>query len=148
VRKARYTLSIATMIRITQTFIYYIVWHYSRGLKDYARFFLTFLWFVYNFFSIPILLGSLFSPWRRMGEAYHAGFSPSAFFSSLIVNTLMRVVGLCVRTVVIIIGTVALITTALLGSIGIFIWLALPLILTLLFLWGIALLMSSLSFHL
>lgn len=131
------------MIRTTQAFIYYVVWHYSRSLRDSARFYLTFLWFVYNFFSIPILAGSLFAPWRRMGEAYHSGFNPSAFFSSLIVNTLMRIVGFCVRAVVILIGTIVLIATALLGLLGFFIWLALPLILVLLFLWGIALLMSS-----
>ena len=136
------------MIRATQAFIYYIVWHYSRGLRDSVRFSLTFLWFVYNFFSIPILLGSLFAPWRRMGEPYRKGFLAAEFFSTLIVNLLMRLVGFCFRTVVIIVGLLALIATALLGFFGLLVWLALPLILVLLFLWGIALLMSSLSFHL
>lgn len=131
------------MIRALQASLYYIAWHYTRALKDYARLWLTFFWFVYNFFSISILVGSIFSPWRRMGEAYGHGFNADAFFAALIINTLMRVVGFCVRIVVIIAGAFSLAAVLFLGCAGFIVWLALPLIIGLFFFLGVGLVISA-----
>lgn len=82
----------------------YAKWHYSRGLRELFGVAHNFLWFVAHFFSFQLLLKTLFAPWKRLGENYSGGFDLAAFASTLVVNTLMRVVGFCTRVVILTIG--------------------------------------------
>lgn len=105
---------------------YYILWHYTRAFLDIIKIWMNAFWFVYHFFSIRILFSTLFSPWRRMGENYKKGFDASEFFSSLLINTIMRIVGIIIRMAVIIIGLLALVAVFIGGIIFLIIWLFLP----------------------
>lgn len=87
---------------------YYLAWHYSRALHEMYGVFGNFIWFFYNFFSIPTLLATLFAPFKRMDEGYKKGLNLEAFFETLIVNTLMRLVGMFLRLVLILMGIISL----------------------------------------
>ena len=86
----------------------YVIWHYTAGLWAAFRVCVNFLRFTFNFFSIPLLFKTLFSPWRRLGEEYSSGLHPSEWLTSFTVNTLMRVVGAVIRLALIIFGLIAL----------------------------------------
>lgn len=76
-----------------------------------------------------------------MGEGYgHTGFHPSLFFQSLLVNTIMRVVGAIIRIALILIGIVFLLFVLLIGAALFIFWLVAPLIIPLAIAVGVLLL--------
>lgn len=109
------------------TFFYtYANWHYTLGflaLLSHGRNFLSFLW---NFFSIPDLLRTLFSPWRRLRETYDDGYDIQDKLATLLVNTIMRIVGAIVRLAVIAFGILAQVLATAFFIMASFIWLLLP----------------------
>ena len=127
-------------MELSLLFSHYLIWHYSIGLADLFRVFGNFLWFIWNFFSIPLLLKTLFSPWRRMSEdKKKQGLHPEEFFGNLLVNMIMRVVGIFARLIMILFGLVFLVLTAGLGMVAILIWLTLPVAIPFLFILGLKL---------
>jgi hypothetical protein len=105
---------------------YYAVWHYTGAIADILRIWRNYLWFFYHFFSIPVLLKTLFSPWRRLQEEYKGGFDIESFFSTIIVNIMMRFVGALVRLVFIIAGIAILTIVFLAGLAFLVFWMVLP----------------------
>lgn len=85
------------------------------------------LWFISNFFSIELLVGTLFSPWKRLAKDEYGG-GDSNFFTNFIVNVLMRISGFLIRSVTIVIGSIALLLTAIFLALGFIFWLLLPFI--------------------
>ena len=104
----------------------YFVWHYTTALRQFLNILTNFLWFTYNFFSIPLLAKTLFSPWHRIHENYKGGLNASSFFETLTVNTIMRLVGLVVRLVVIAFGIVLCAVVLIIGIALFIAWLVLP----------------------
>lgn len=107
----------------------YLRWHYTRALADLMVIASNFLWFVYEFFSIPLLLRTLLVPFRRITETPQRTLDIGAWFAAKTVNTLMRLVGAMVRLWVITLGFVSLCSVALLSGIAFCLWLAAPLLL-------------------
>jgi hypothetical protein len=107
---------------------YYVQWHYTRGIQDLRINLSNIVKFVFNYFSISVLIHTIFYPWRRLAESYSKGFDPSDFFATLIVNTLMRVLGFVIRSVVIVIGLVATILSAALATVFFVGWIFFPLV--------------------
>lgn len=105
---------------------YYLSWHYTDAFVDMLNIWKNFLSFLFEFFSIPLLLKTLFSPWRRMQESYTR---IEDFFEHLIVNTLMRFVGAFFRLIIIIFGLASLFLCFVLGIVFFLLWTALPFIL-------------------
>ena len=108
--------------------LHYLYWHYVLAWRDGFRIYRDLLWFVGHFFSIPTLIKTWLSPWRRLGETYQGGLDPEAWFSALLVNLLMRVVGALARTILILIGLLTWLVTALAGVVMAAVWLVLPFI--------------------
>jgi len=105
----------------------YILWHYGRGFSELAHFWASIILFINHFFSIPLLIRTLFSPWRRMGEATRrGGLHIGDYFGDLVVGLLMRIVGFAVRMPTIIIGCIFLIGSVLLFPVLFLVWLLLP----------------------
>ena len=104
----------------------YLAWHYTLALTDFVRLGGNFLWFFYHFFSIPIIIRTLFAPWHRLGERYGHKLDPGAVLGTFIVNTLMRLVGFVIRIIFLAVGLLTLILTAILGTTLFVFWLALP----------------------
>lgn len=114
----------------------YIFWHYTRSLRDFSKISGNLLWFIWNFFSIEILLKTFTSPWRRLGR--DEGARRPSFFSNLVINVVMRLSGIVIRsgTIFVGLGTVAL--TAFIFALSFLFWLAAPFLIFLIFLYGIS----------
>ena len=126
------------------TFLFeYLVWHYSRAVKDIVRLSGNFLGAVFNFFSIPFLLKTLFVPFERLQEKKKSlGFDAEEFFGNLIVTTIMRIVGAVVRLITIAFGFILLIVVSAISIVSFVGWLLLPILVPLSFTYGIGLLFS------
>jgi len=116
----------------------YIRWHYSdgfRGIFDVAG---DLVWFVYHFFSLPLLAKTLFSPWRRLKENQRTNIiEPSLLFGNLVINSIMRFVGFGVRIMTIGIGFVVILMLLVATVVVSVLWLCMPVALILLVLAGI-----------
>ncbi|MEK7552674.1 MAG: hypothetical protein AAB505_01030 [Patescibacteria group bacterium] len=104
----------------------YFFWHYGAALGAGWRIYGNLLWFLFHFFSVSLLLRTLFSPWRRLAEPYTKGFAPTKLVETLIVNVLMRLVGLLIRLVLISFAVVVLALAVALGPVGLIVWLISP----------------------
>ena len=116
---------------------YYISWHYTLALGSIYNIWTNFMWFVLNFFSMPVLLKTLFAPWWRIHEEYQKGAGIGEYFGDKVVNLIMRIVGFCIRIVTIVIGLLALLITFLAGIAFYVVWLLMPLILLFIIGYGI-----------
>ena len=112
----------------------YGVWHYTTAVKQCMHIWRNFIWFLYHFFSIPTLVRTLFVPWHRLHEEYDGGLHIQEWLTAKVVNGMMRLVGACMRTAVILFGLVVEVIVIVGGAAVFTIWLALPVvIITLLF---------------
>ena len=122
---------------------YYLLWHYGRAFSDLKNIWKNFLVFLYNFFSIPTLIFSLFSPWQRMQEGYSKNdLSFEGTIGTMIVNTIMRLVGAVVRLLFIVVGVVSIILCLVLGVVIFCAWILLPLVIVYSISQGLILIMS------
>lgn len=121
----------------------YFKWHYTRAFGELFHVWINFLWFTIHFFSIPELIKSWASPWKRMVEPKGSGFNFEAYASYIVINILSRVVGFVARSFVIIAGLIALFLMIAVG-VGIYlIWVGLPIALLVSFVTGVGLLFSN-----
>ncbi|MEK9200537.1 MAG: AAA family ATPase [Patescibacteria group bacterium] len=82
---------------------------------------------VVHFFSLPILLTTLFSPWRRLSQDQEiVGFNLERWFEKESFNLISRGIGFFVRTFLFLFGFTALSTVFLGGLVGFVLWLAIP----------------------
>ncbi|NCS99352.1 hypothetical protein GW764_04165 [Candidatus Parcubacteria bacterium] len=109
-------------------FPHYLAWHYTIALKDFFSIWGNIIWFLYNFFSIEVLFKTFFSPFKRLTERKKDLLDIGGFFETLLINTLMRIIGMVLRTIIIISGLVSLAVSFFIGLVSFFLWLALPFI--------------------
>lgn len=121
-------------------FFSYFKWHYFDSLKDAAVIWRDFLFFIYHFFSLKYLVLSFFKPWRRMGEVYGGGLNIYDFLETIIINTILRLVGMLIKIITFVLGLTAEILTFFGGLIFLAFWFFLPLIFVFVFLKGFILL--------
>ena len=114
----------------------YLVWHYSAALVAWRRIYGNILWFLSHFFSVALLFRTLFSPWRRLAENYPGRLVPTAIAETLVVNFLMRLVGLTIRVIFLSFAFAVLAGAFLLGWIVLIVWLLTPFLIPILFFAG------------
>ena len=115
-------------------------WHYLEAPALLMRIFGNILWFFERFFSIKLLTRTLFVPWRRLSEERKKGIDVGDLASSFIVNSIMRVVGFGIRSVVIIMGAVTMFSTAVVLAFALVAWILLPAVVVFLLITGFGLL--------
>lgn len=101
-------------------------WWYGDGWRQRALMVRERLLGAIDYFSVDLLLKSLFSPYRQIsagGVRGPIGVRWRAFVDRLI----SRCVGAVIRTVVIIIGCVSIVFIAVLGLLVLALWLVIPL---------------------
>ncbi len=91
---------------VLQLPISYFFWHYTTAWGDLLRLYRNFSWFLWHFFSIRILLGTLFSPWHRLHEGKSK--ETAGFLGSFIINFILRFIGFFARTATILLGLVTM----------------------------------------
>lgn len=107
----------------------FFVWYFKDAVLSILRIWRNFILFVSNYFSIILLLKTLFSPWKRISESYGRGFDFGKFISAFTLNFFSRIIGLCIRTVVIFCGIFAEFFVLIIGAVFFVFWFILPLIL-------------------
>lgn len=123
----------------------YITWHYTKSMKDFLSLWSRLFWFVAFFFSFKDLFKTFFSPFARLNETYKKGFNLGDFMSTLVVNILMRIVGVLIRTCIILLGLISFILAAVLGAVLFIIWITLPLGIAYLVFMGIKILIPAIT---
>lgn len=106
--------------------ISWITWHFFEMPVFLFEVWKNYLSFGAYYFSIPLLLDTLFSPWRQYRWRYPRGFNVGGYFATFISNLFSRLLGLIARIILIIIGLAAQTMIVILGVLGILAWLAMP----------------------
>ena len=119
----------------------YFQWHYTLAFIDIFHIWRNITNFLFNFFSIPILIRTFFSPWRRLhADRETEGFDLVDSLSTGLVNLIMRIVGALMRSMLIVIGLCAVVVAIVGGIIFFILWTVAPIIIVLLCAAGIHLL--------
>ena len=103
-------------------------WYYGRAKKDVLKGWKNFIIFSLEYFSIPMLLRTLFAPWKRDITKRPRGLDLKKLFECLIFNLISRGIGFLVRFITICLGILFFFSVIILGAVFFIIWLFLPLI--------------------
>lgn len=118
-------------------------WYFFEATREILRGWKNFLIFNLNYFSIPLLLKTLFSPWKRYyWQRAGPGFDIGEYFNVLFSNLTSRFLGAFIRCFLIIIGLVLELLIVIGGLIVFLGWILLPLFLILGLLFGLFLIFS------
>ena len=95
----------------------WFVWHFYEMPQFLFSVWKNYLFFMANFFSVSLLLSTLFSPWRRHAWKYPRGFDIGEYYKVFISNLFSRFMGVLMRIVLIIVGIIAQIFVVIAGII-------------------------------
>jgi len=105
----------------------FLRWHYSHGLFMYLKRWVFAMSWAIHYFSLTLLPGSLFSPWKRLILADNSvGFNLTRWFETFTFNLISRAIGAIVRTFILLIGLFVLFPTIVAGLVGLLMWLVFP----------------------
>jgi len=110
-------------------FFQWIFWQFFEAPGNILKAWRNFLLFNLNYFSIPLLLKTFFSPWRRYKVSYGKGFDIGRYFEALFSNLIFRTLGAILRSFLIFIGLLVEFFIIFTGAILFFGWLILPVLL-------------------
>lgn len=130
-------------MKFITTSLGYLKWHYGRALATTFLFWRNILVFLFNFFSIKNLIGNFFTPWKRLADNYPKSFDLKIYFFTFLVNSIMRIVGVILRSIIIAIGLLVCAIYIALLPLSLLIWLALPIIIIYLIISGLILIIFS-----
>jgi hypothetical protein len=105
---------------------HYLLWHYTEAYKELFSVSKNLIWFVVHFFSLPQLLRTLFSPWRRIVEEKKRNWNIEDFASRVLINIISRIIGAIMRLLVISIGLVCLLATLTISLATCILWVFMP----------------------
>ncbi len=107
-------------------FAIYFWWHYGPGLKGLIQVWKNFLLFGWHYFSVGLLLSTLFSPWHRISSSRGRGFDIGRWSRAFSEDLIARILGAIVRSIVIILGLFFESIVLAVGAGLVFIWLTMP----------------------
>ncbi len=114
-------------------FIVWFFWHFFEMPKFLVSAWQNYIKYGLNSFSVPLLLKTLISPWRRYNWVYPKIFDLKEYANTFVSNIFSRLIGAMCRIVLIIIGLIFQIFILLAGVAVLLFWLALPLLVLALF---------------
>lgn len=114
----------------------YIRWHYTRGFVEAFGFTRRLLASVISFFSLPLLLHTFASPWKRESEGYKKN-EPTSWLGTFIFNTLMRLLGIGIRSLIMLFGAAVFLCALGVSACVYIFWLAAPFLVLASFVLGI-----------
>lgn len=116
------------IVKDQDIFISWILWQFYEMPKFLFGVWGNYLMFATNLFSVPLLLKTFLSPWRKYTWSYPKAFDIKEFLNTLISNIISRILGAVVRTVLIITGIIFQIFIVATGLIIFLGWIFLPFI--------------------
>ena len=108
--------------------VYYPIWHYTKALYGFFKIWFNFIKFFWSyFFSVPLLIKTLFSPWKKDISPYpREGLDINAILQTFASNLVSRGVGAAVRISIIIIALASELLSIAIGIILFCLWLIWP----------------------
>lgn len=100
-------------------------WWYGAGWKRCALVVRDNLFSIYDYFSLDLLLRTLFSPFRQISAGKVRG-PIGVQMRAMLDKLISRIIGMFVRTTVIIIGSLTLCVASLVGVLRIIMWPLIP----------------------
>jgi len=110
-------------------FAYLIQWYLFKSPREILRGWGNVLWFNLEYFSVLLLLRTLFAPWRHTTWSPGRGFNIGKWVEALIGNAISRLLGAIIRTVLIVIGLLTEIALVVVGPFVFLAWFLLPFLL-------------------
>ena len=117
--------------------IQWFFWQFSEAPAGILRAWKNIILFNLSYFSIILLLKTLFSPWRRYSYSYGQGFDLGRYFEVFTFNLISRILGAIIRICLIILGLLTEIFIIFIGIIILISWLLLPVFLIIGLIFGI-----------
>lgn len=115
----------------------FIWWYYFVAPVGILKIYRNYLVSNIHYFSIPLLLRTLLSPWHRDQEGYGRGFDFERFIRVWSMNMVSRGVGFVVRSFVVVFGLLAEIGILAAGLVIFFFWLIAPAVIAIIVLYSI-----------
>jgi len=110
-------------------FIQYLQWQFFDASKSILGGWQNCLKFNLNYWSVPLLLRTWFSHWRRYKYSYGRGFNLKRYFEAFTFNMISRILGGLMRSILIVLGIFTEMVVFIFGAIVFLIWIILPLLL-------------------
>jgi len=114
-------------------FLQWLVWQFFEMPRNILKGWRNFLKFYLNYFSIPLLIKTLFSPWRQYRWSYGRGLDIGRYLGAFFSNLIFRTLGAIFRLFLILIG-IFVESLIIIGGAIVFVgWFVLPVLI----LWGL-----------
>lgn len=120
----------------------YFSWWYGQGMLKFWEAILIMTEKVYSFFSVKVLLRTLFAPWKRDNYSVEMA-SLQTRLAIMLDNLVSRIIGFIIRFITLIMGLVVTILFFILMIIVLVIWLSLPIIVLFLIINGLRLVING-----
>ncbi len=104
----------------------FISWHYLTGWRWYWKRVFFNLKRIIHFFSLGILIKTLFSPWKRLTVESETGFDIAKFFENLSFNFISVMIGAVVRLGLILVALIILVFYLIISIPLFLIWWVIP----------------------
>lgn len=107
----------------------YLSWHFNKAPRFILKLIGNYIFFVGHFFSVKIILKTLFSPWKReVLTEKTPGFDLSKFLNLLTFNILSRIIGFIVRISTLFLAFFSLLFVVFFGIAFLIYWFAIPIL--------------------
>jgi hypothetical protein len=106
----------------------WVRWHFIEVPAFLFSVWKNYLSFGLYFFSVPLLIATLFSPWKRYKWSYPNSFDIGGYVSTFISNIFSRIIGAICRIPIIVAGIIGQIILFFAGLIAIVFWVLTPFI--------------------
>ena len=123
-------------------FLQALIWQFYDAPKEILKGWRNFLLFNLNYFSIPILLRTLISPWHKYSYSYGRVFEVWKNIQVFVFNLMSRAIGMIFRIIFIVFGILVEILILVIGAIVLIGWLLLPVFILAGFLLGVGLILT------
>ncbi len=110
-------------------FFLFLEWEYKDAPKFILGAWKNFLVFGLDYFSLPVLLKTFFSPWKKYRYSYGGVFEIWKNIETLVFNAMSRIIGAIIRTVFIILGIAFEVLIFISGIVAFLGWIVLPFLL-------------------
>lgn len=106
----------------------WVLWHFWEMPKFLVSVWNNYIMFAMNYFSLPLLLSTLFSPWRRNAWKFPKTFDLQEYANVIVSNIFSRIIGFILRFALIIIGSLFQVFVLIAGLLVVLFWILIPFI--------------------